>query len=404
MLPAITSRTTARRVIVWLALVVLVLVLGFLLLRLAAKPVLPLYDFIEYWTAGRLNLQGVNPYNPDQLQVLQRQLGWTRAEPDLSWNPPWTLVLLMPFSAVSYGLARLMWLLLNILAICLACLVLWRLYGGSKERWWLPVLLGLLFVPSLDALKLGQISPFLLLGIAGFLYFARRGCWWQAGACAALVAIKPQLLYLFWIALVFWVMSERTWAPLAGLVLALGAGLAIAMLPNPQVLAQFIGAAATGGPSNWLTPTGGALLRLIFGLEHFWLQFVPPILGTAWFLAHWARRGATWSWLDEMPLLLLVSFVTTAYGWVYDQSIILVAVIQLAVWWRRQWQPLVGYIALQAILWVCYAAQVPAHYNAWLAPATMLLYLGSRRLLAQTQPAAVPVVRPLTAIFWTREG
>ena len=55
------------------------------------------------------------------------------------------------------------------------------------------------------AFKLGQIVPFMLLGLVGFLYFVRRKQWWLAGMMTVFIAIKPHTLYLFWFAMLLWV-------------------------------------------------------------------------------------------------------------------------------------------------------------------------------------------------------
>src|SRR5262245_1983579 len=76
---------------------------------------LPLFDFVEYWAAGRLNAHGENPYDPERVHELERQAGRTE-EGVLMWNPPWTLTLVMPFGLFPARLvqtAQLLWLLLQ---------------------------------------------------------------------------------------------------------------------------------------------------------------------------------------------------------------------------------------------------------------------------------------------------
>jgi hypothetical protein len=41
----------------------------------------PLEDFSEYWSAGRLNAAGSNPYDPGLMLREQRQIGWPDAAP-----------------------------------------------------------------------------------------------------------------------------------------------------------------------------------------------------------------------------------------------------------------------------------------------------------------------------------
>jgi hypothetical protein len=40
-------------------------------------------------------------------------------------------------------------------------------------------------------------------------------------------------------------------------------------------------------------------------------------------------------WLENIPILLLISFVTTFYAWTYDQVLLIPAIIQAAVWMKQ---------------------------------------------------------------------
>ena len=73
---------------------------------------------------------------------------------------------------------------------------------------------------------------------------------------------------------------------------------------------------------------GGVAARR-FGWQKSWLQFLPSALGLAWFAFYWPRVRRAWRWEEQMPLLLLVSLLTTAYGWPFDLVILLPAVIQI---------------------------------------------------------------------------
>src|SRR5262249_15787502 len=72
--------------------------MGWLIVRCLQHPVpLPLYDYVEYWSAGRLCATGHNSYSREELLDLQQQVGWTESRALMMWNPPWTLPLVMPF-------------------------------------------------------------------------------------------------------------------------------------------------------------------------------------------------------------------------------------------------------------------------------------------------------------------
>src|SRR5204862_878863 len=138
--------------------------------------------------------------------------------------------------------------------------------------------------------------------------------------------IKPQAALLFFAALALWVAQSRRWLVLAGLASGLGGGLVIPMLLNPAVVGQYIETTSRYRPEQYASPTWGTVLRVWFGQEHFWLQFIPPLVGLAWLLWFWPRKRHAWSWRADLPLVLLVSVVTMAYGWFYDLVLVLPAV------------------------------------------------------------------------------
>jgi hypothetical protein len=348
----------------------------------AGLPALPLYDFVEYWAAGRLLAQGHDPYDVVAIEDLQRQVGHT-AEPILMWNPPWALPLVLPLGLFACRTAHLIWLLLH-LAVLLGCADrLWQLYGGPAELRWLGWLLGLAFLPSAMALLAGQISPLLLLGATGFLCCQRRGWDWLAGASAALLGVKPHLASLFWLALLLWCLRTRRWRVLLG---GAGAGLAalgVALCFDPDVLGHYARALADRPPAQYRSPTLGTLLRLAVGDGSFRLQFLALLPGLAWFVPYWLRHRRDWDWPERLPLLLLVSLLTAAYGaWPFDLVLLLPAVLQPAAALARAARPGVqllagaGYLVINGLALLLLVRQVEYLWFIWLTPALLLAYLG----------------------------
>jgi hypothetical protein len=332
-----------------------------------------------------LNVSGNNPYDPAQLLPLQKSVGWSLEKADMIWMPPWSLALFMPFGALTYPVGRVMWLLLSLAVVLFCCDRIWRSYGGLASQRWLAPLVGLTFVPTILALRMGQISPLILFGIVGFLHFERRQKWFWAGASTALVAIKPQLLFLFWIALLLWSVERRRWLVIFGASFACLAAAAIPFAVNPAVMGQYTAALVSYPPDYWATPTLGALLRLLFGAGQFWLQFVPPAVGTAWFLLYWRRHHATWDWSEQMPWLLLASMVATAHGWEYDQVVLLLVVLPVAVGVLGMRRALTAYwivcfyLAIDGLALVLNLLHSPTFFYIWLAPALLSWYWIARK-------------------------
>jgi hypothetical protein len=382
-----------RPLLVWIALAVALSVLIYALTILASN-LGPLHksDFVAFWAAGRLAVEGLNPYDPDQLFPLEKEAGWDKSQPNRWWYPPWTLLPYMLFSFLSHGLARALWLIVNLAIVFLCCDWLWRLYGGPPSYRWLAWLIGLFFYPTVFALLSGQNGVLVLLGIAGFLYFIKNRRGWAAGISLALISMKPHLVYLLWIALIFWIIDRRRWTVLLGMGFA-GLITAIILLGvNPEIFVRYLHATAKA-PNflfNFRTPTFGMLLRLLLGMDKTWLQFLPSALGTVWLLFYWAKHRQTWEWAEEMPLLLLISVVTVFYTWPHDQVVLLVAVMQGAALIFRhnhKWVILGTMILYLGISALPFVLAIPDDlWKFWMAPSFLLWYWMACRLSAQRAP------------------
>ncbi len=386
MASAASPESARRQVVAWVGLAVL----GLVLLAQAGRATglaaaLGLADYIAYWSAGHQNAHGANPYAPEELLALQRDLGWSDDFPNMMYYPPWTLALVMPFGVLPYALSRLAWLILHLGLVLLAADRIWRFYGGAERYRLLAWMLALCFVPTLIVLRMGQIGPILLLGIVGFLEFERRGWDWLAGAALLLPAIKPQLVYLFGLAVLLWAVDRRRWRVLLGGALTALAALGIAAAFNPHVLEQYRYALANP-PSVNVTPTIGAMLRLAFGAEHTWLQFLPTVVGMIWLPFFWLKHRRMWSWGEQAPILLFASFLTTAYGaWVFDLVVLLLPVLQVAVWVtadekRRLGTFAVGsFVVIEAVALVMNLLGVTYPAFIWMAPVLLVIYLIIKR-------------------------
>lgn len=366
------------------ALLLLAFALAVLSIGIIARA--PLHnDFVEYWAAGSVLLAGGNPYSPAAILSAEAATAFPGKRPLLMWNPPWTLPLLLPFGTLSYARASAAWLLLSVPIVFACADFLWREYGGEPRRRWLGWLLAATFFPLLTALGLGQIGPLILLGLTLFLrYHASRPL--LAGAATVLVAVKPQLLYLFWVVLLLDCVQRRRWRLLAG---AGGALLLASVLPallDPDLWRNYLDLAGSGEVLRNPSPNFGTLLRMQLG-DHAWLQFAPMLLGAAWGVLFWRARRCSWTWSGQLPLLLLVSLVTTVYGWLFDQIVLLPALMQVAVPLARRprrlrYLAVATYIATSALMVLFVVLRATGTAYTWTAPAWLVLYLWVQKGIA----------------------
>lgn len=355
-------------------------------------------DFVEYWAAGRLCLTGGDPYSPAQLLPLEQGAGRATDEAVMMWNPPWTLPVVMPIGALPARVAQLTWLLVGIAAVGLSAAALWHAYAGPASRKWVAWAVAFTFLPTLMVLGAGQIGPLLLLGAAAFVWLHRSGRPALAGAATALLAIKPHLAYLVWLAILCDAAFNRRWKPLAGAALA---GLVLAAVPlafDPDVYLQYLAAMRDHPPAQWVSLTLGTVLRLAFGERHFWLQFVPVFAGLAWFAYQWRRQGRNWDWGDQLPWLLLVSFVTSPYGaWHFDLVLLLVPlVVRAARFAADGFTPaarfgIAVYFAANLAMLGLNLTNTVSFAFAWVAPLLLVLFaVTCKSAVLEPRPAVVP--------------
>jgi len=341
-------------------------------------------DFLEYWAAGRVFLDGGNPYSPEELFPLQKGAGWTDSVPVIMWNPPWTLLITAPFGAFNYTTGQFLWLLFHVALIFFSVQQLSCIYGGARTPSLFVGLLPLTFVPTILALISGQISPVLLAALTGFLYFQRRKNFFAAGSSAVFLSIKPHLLYLFWIVFALWLWKERQWRVMAGTLVT---GLIIATIPllfDARIYLQYFALYQISDiprPLDWFTPTLRTAIQTFIGPNHTWLELTPTLAGILWVLFHWYRHKDHWDWLEQFPRIVLVSVVTSFFAWTYDQVVFFPAVIEGAIWIRRQSNAWYDFWAarIYVLINVCHAlfriSVADERWYFWLAPACLFNYV-----------------------------
>jgi hypothetical protein len=370
---------TVRRLVTVLALAGVALVLAAQVRDLLAdRTVWPPDDYIEYWAAAKLAVRGQNPYDGNLLLPLEREGGRDTDEPVMMWNPPWTLAVVFPLGLLPSRVGQLLWLAVNFAAVAYCGARMWAQFGGRPDRWWVGVAVTLAALPTAFALQSGQISPLLLLGAVLFLDLERRGYPALAGAATVLLAIKPHLAYLVWLAIFCEAVRTNRSRVLLGGATAGAVCSAFPLLFVPDVWNQFRDAMANRPPEQWMSPTLGTVLRMQLGEGMFRLQFVPVLVGLVWFATYYPRWASRWNWADQVPLLILVSFVTAPYGaWPFDMVLLLPAAVWLVV--RCESRIVAALVAVNVGCLVLNLLQTGSFWFLWVSPAVLLIYAAEAR-------------------------
>jgi hypothetical protein len=297
-------------------------------------------DFIEYWSAGQLLREGESPYDFVKLYQRQLELGSRHEFPIIMWNPPWLLLWIYPLLLLPFLSAALVWVAVSGSLLLLSATLIWQTLATPPARRLIGIawLATFAFIPTLLTLRMGQMSSLILLGVAGFLYLASRGRDFGAGMCLALTTIKPHVVYLLWIGVAWWVIKERRWKIVAGGAALLLATLAVLTLLWPGWLSGYRAAFAPEAregvplPIHWGTTTLGGILRWGIFTKQEWAQFLPPLLGAAFVLGYLLVKRPVLDWRKSAGPLLLISVPTAAYGWPFDQVVLLVPYLEIIVW------------------------------------------------------------------------
>lgn len=289
----------------------------------------PLFDFTAFWLAGKLTLEGKDPYNSaDWIPVYEPyDLGLEDNQTFLYPKP--ILPLFIPFNLLPLRAASIVWLVLAQVCVFASALLLTRTWPDRPLKYILPLLISIFLNRSYQAtLALGQLGGFFLILLTGSLLVLRREKWALGGALLSLLALKPQLGIPVIAMVSVWFLLERRWSYFYGLGGGLLALLAVGLVFDPSWVGKFL---SIGGDKVSQTfgyhPTLWGLTGYLCGREAG-CSFLWGGVLTAGFVAFYlwlilAKRGR----LDTTQVLafaVVFALILTPYSWIYDQLLLLV--------------------------------------------------------------------------------
>lgn len=291
-------------------------------------------DFGAYWVAARCVIEGRNSRDPSEVEMVARREGIHQTF--VTWNPPWALLLLVPFALLPLELGALFWLATNILLV-IGAAVLWGRRTGLRA--FPSVVLGITFVPVAVCLGFSQLSILVLAGVVAYWTLSQAGRPFLSGLALFAATTKPHLVTLVWI-LVFFNGSFKSRAyTLLGLGSTLTASLAVLLIWRPESIGDYfqsLSHPSASAPTNFVSATPAAWLQWFMEVIYFhwseshlrmhWIAYLP-VLVVAPLMAMAAVRRPIDDRLFESALVL--SILLLPYGWHYDQVLLLPAYLSL---------------------------------------------------------------------------
>ncbi|MBS1804705.1 MAG: DUF2029 domain-containing protein [Acidobacteria bacterium] len=333
-------------------------------------------DFVEYWAAGKLLVQGKDPYASDAVWSLEYSAG--SRFPVIPMNPPFFMWMVAPLGFLNFDTAARFWLLLQLASVGVSIWVIAKLHERRQAA--LAWVLGLSFSPILINILIGQIGVFLLLAVSLFLLLHKQHPL-LAGIALLPCAAKPHLFLPFGIVILLWAIRSKAYAVLAGFFAALFLTSAAVWLVNHQVWSQWIAFVHLSKPAETPIWNLSRMFRLAVGPQKAWVQFLPVSAACIWGTVYFFKRRDRWIWLDHGLLLLLVSVLCAPYSWFTDEAVLLpciIAGVGSAEKAGRTILPLAAMLAISSFellkgKWIDTGALV------WTAPAWLAFYLYATR-------------------------
>jgi hypothetical protein len=282
-------------------------------------------DFVVFWATGQQLAHHANPYDRDAMRRIENTAGLDVQNGVMFMrNPPWSLPLALPLGFIGIRVGALLWSLVMLACLLVSVRMLWLMHGHpiNHLHW-----LGLSFAPALICMMMGQTSLFALLGYVLFLRLHSTRPF-MAGMSLWLCALKPHLFLPFGVVLLVWVLVSRSYRILAGAAVAMAASCAAVSCIDLAAWIDYARMMRTMGTVSENVPCLSVALRLWLSPQTMWLTYLPAALGCAWALGYfWTRRQA-WDWMKHGSPLMLVSFLTAPYSWIYDGCLAIPALLE----------------------------------------------------------------------------
>jgi hypothetical protein len=290
-------------------------------------------NFFFFWLAGRMVLNGENPY--DQVQYLAGHDAFGATwKPNKIFPYPLPLSLLMvPLGLFSLGNAYIIWQIVSQILTAISVFILLRHWSErAQQSLFIPIMLFLLFFgPAFLTLQIGALGGFTLIIMLLALLFLERDKRLVAGMILSLTMLKPPqgltILILFGI----WFLARRDWKSIQGIVIGGLALLIVGMIQDPLWIIKFRTASqavmdrtqgthsnvwsfaylACNGTSPCSTFLGAAGALTLLGLGGLFL---------------WRKQSQLSAW-EAMNVIIPIGFVSTVYLWAYDQILYVIPII-----------------------------------------------------------------------------
>lgn len=331
-------------------------------------------DFLAFWSAGRLAIEGkaAAAYDPALLHAVQASVG--RHDVFAFVNPPPLLLVVWPLGLLDYPSAWIAWIAATYALWLLATHRLFR-----RVSWPIAAYPGA-WLAAIHA-QTGFLTSAIQAAVAGCL----RDRPFTAGLFVGALIVKPHLAVLFPVAF----LAAREWRAITGAAVSVAGLLLLSwlvfgtdtMLAYPQAWSVTEHLIATGSDDFFLRQTSVyAMIRVAFSPQAALMaQAIVTLAMVVLVWVAWTRSGAV---EGKLALLFAATPLATPYLFAYDLPFLVMSFCWLVEHEREKGFP------------------------AWSRPLLLLLYLSPMLARAMALPIGInpmPIVSLATVwMIWRR--
>jgi hypothetical protein len=172
-------------------------------------------DFYPRWAGARMVLEGADDlYSVEATQQIQIRLYGKTLPPDRDQQgfayPAYSLPFLIPFALIpDIEIAAALWVGIAFALLILSFYLLMRKTGSKIEL--LPLVLLIFWSYTLLMLFQGQMTGLVIASLAIGYWAFRRGFDWLSGGSLVIGLIKPQLVFIPILLMLFYALREKRW-------------------------------------------------------------------------------------------------------------------------------------------------------------------------------------------------
>jgi hypothetical protein len=289
----------------------------------------PLYlfgtrDLIAFWGGINTYFSGGNPYDLEQLLIIQRtQQPWLK-EPQFFLNPPWAITLLYPFRVLPFQISNVCMIFGCLIALATNALIV-RSWTNKKNSKITAIFSGILSIATLNHLWVGQLTILVLTSVILSLHAIKNKKFILAGVLLVFVSLKPHLFILFLLYLALWSYKEKNYKVVISLVLTFALVNLPLIITSSSIYYSYVNKEAD--ISLFRTSSTADLCREIYFILTGDIarkpKFVIPLIGVILGILIWRKNSNTFTWEKNGALVLATSILVSPYSWIYDQVMLL---------------------------------------------------------------------------------